>query len=103
MARAKQEFALFRGVSLLLLRIPGQGCRSRQRDTKKISDLLGLTAVAAFLFLEVAEDRARIDAQVAGRLGAVAGVEAQHLVDVLALPLLPRLGQRQDGGELVGV
>src|SRR5439155_7932919 len=50
----------------------------------------------AVLLLQVAEDGPRIDAEVARRLGAVARVELQHLVDVLALELLLRLRERQD-------
>ena len=46
--------------------------------------------------LEVAEDGARIDAEVARGLRAVAVVALEHLEDVLALELLLRLLERED-------
>src|SRR5437899_3426330 len=52
--------------------------------------------------LQMSEDGARVDAQVLGRLGAVAAVPLQHLVDVALLPLVPSLRERQDGIELLG-
>src|SRR5690242_18505206 len=48
-------------------------------------DLVGLGVRLAF---EIAEDRARIDAQVLGGLGAIAVVALQHLEDVAALKVL---------------
>jgi len=51
-----------------------------------------------FLAFEVSEDGARIHTQVARGAGAIAAVEAEHLVDVLPLPALARIGQGQDGG-----
>src|SRR5712691_12738197 len=45
--------------------------------------------------LQVAEDGARIDPEVLGRLGPVAAVPLQHLVDVTLLPLVARLSERQ--------
>ena len=48
------------------------------------------------LFLEVAEDGPRIDAEVARGLRAVAVVALEHLEHVLALELFLRLLERQD-------
>src|SRR3990172_731436 len=52
--------------------------------------------VAVLLLLEVPEDGARVDAEVARGLGAVAVVERQHLVDVVALELVLGVGEGQD-------
>ena len=52
---------------------------------------LFIAAVALFL-LEVTENGARINTEIMGRLGSVAVVSRQHLVDVLALKLFFRLG-----------
>src|SRR5262245_44289275 len=57
--------------------------------------LLAFAALFATLFLEMPEDGARIDPQVARGLSAIAAVELQHRIDVLALPLLARLAERQ--------
>src|SRR5262249_19976713 len=51
---------------------------------------------AAALALPVAENRAWIDPQIARGLGAIASVQLEHVVDVLALPLLARVRERQD-------
>src|SRR5690349_1539564 len=48
------------------------------------------------LFFEMAEDRAGVDAEIAGGLRAVATVEREHAVDVLALPRFAGFGERQD-------
>src|SRR5262249_13906335 len=58
--------------------------------------------LAALALLEVAEDGARVDAQIARGLGPVAVVQRQDLVDVVALELLLGLRQRQDGWQIVG-
>ncbi len=58
---------------------------------------------ARFFALEVSEDGARIHTQVTRGAGAVAAVEAEHFIDVLALPALACLGQGEDGRQLVGV
>src|SRR5688572_10908806 len=56
---------------------------------------------AAFALLEVAEDGARVDAEIARRLRAVAVVEREDLVDVVALELVLGLGQRQDRRQVI--
>src|SRR3569623_649553 len=52
--------------------------------------------VTVALLLEVAEHCARIAAEVARGLGPVAVVECENLVDVVALELVLRLGERED-------
>src|SRR5579883_2619382 len=65
----------------------GRSCsRSRYgKDAPPLTSLSHLIPVLAIFFLQVAEDSARVHAQVLGGLGAVAVVERQHLVDVIAL------------------
>src|SRR3954467_3573312 len=53
------------------------------------------------LFLQVAEDRPRIDAQVLGGLRPVSAVPLQAFVDVAVAEVLHRLRERQDGVELL--
>src|SRR4051794_12320958 len=89
------------GAKTSALRIASQthrGAASRRSETVRLA-----TFTPGFLFLQVAEDGPGVHPQVARRLRPIAGVESQHLVDVLALPPLPGLGQREDGRELVGV
>src|SRR5437899_6020284 len=47
--------------------------------------------------LQVPEDGARVDPQILRRLGAVAAVPLEHLVDVALLPFVACLRERQDG------
>jgi len=53
--------------------------------------------LGAVFFFQMAEDGARIDAEIARGLGAIAVVELENLVDVLALKFLLGVGQLQDG------
>src|SRR5207237_3968691 len=62
----------------------------------------GLSAPFRLHPLQVAEDGARIDAQVLGGLGAVAAVAVEDFVDVALLPLVPRLRERKDRIQLLG-
>src|SRR3954465_1626724 len=48
------------------------------------------------LLLEVAEHGARVDAEVARGLRAVAVIERENLVDVVALELILRVRERED-------
>src|SRR5688572_18052200 len=80
-----------------------RSCRSDPFASRKLRRDLGIATLGGFvLALEVAEDGARIDAEVARGLGPVAVVEGEDLVDVVALELLLRVGEGKDGRQLIG-
>src|SRR5690606_24714551 len=70
------------------------------RDIRVMVRIRGRSSVL-LLFLQVAKDGPRVHAEVARGLGAVAVVEREDLVDVVALELLLGGRQRQDGRQRV--
>ena len=57
--------------------------------------------VAVPLTLQVAEYGSGIDVEVSGRLGAVAVVQGQSVVDIVALPEVPGVRQGEDLGDVL--